>query len=164
MFTPFVFIAGLLIATKSAMLSAAVLVFAIPLLNERHRLFNLTWLKVKIILPIIVIAIILIFILVPVLEATGLWERFVWFYQKKGFIGIIFSGRDEFVINAMSAFQHFATLPEIVLGFGRSGLGLITKDSMEIDPIDMYFWFGVAGLFVFLLSATLFIPSFLPSR
>ena len=155
-FTPFVFIAGLLVATKSAMLSAAVLVFLIPLFNERHRLLNLTWLKVKMILPVLLVAVMLVLVLVPVLEATGLWERFVWFYQKKGAIGIVMSGRDEFVINAVSAFQQFATLPEILFGFGRTGLGLITKDSMEIDPIDLYFWFGIAGLLMFLLLAVLF--------
>ena len=156
-FTPFVFIAGLLVATKSAMLSAAVLVFAIPLFNERHRLLNLTWLKVKMILPMLLVVVLLVLVLVPVLEATGLWERFVWFYQKKGIIGIVMSGRDEFVINAMSAFQQFATLSEMLFGFGRTGFGLITKDSMEIDPIDMYFWFGIAGLIMFLLLAVLFL-------
>jgi hypothetical protein len=156
-FAPLVFIAGLLVATKSAMLSAAVLVFAIPLFNERNRLLNLTWLKVKMMLPIILMGIILVFLLVPVLEATGLWERFVWFYQNKGVIGIIMSGRDEFVLNAMVVYQQFASLPEILFGFGRGGLGLITKDSMEIDPIDMYFWFGIAGALLFVLIFLVFI-------
>jgi hypothetical protein len=154
LFTPLVFIAGLLIATKSAMLSAMFLVFAIPLFNERNRLLNLTWLKVKMLMPIMLVGIILALVLVPVLEATGLWDRFLWFYQKKGVIGIVMSGRDEFVINALVAYQQFASIPEVLFGFGRSGLGLITKDSMEIDPIDMYFWFGIAGglLFIFLLT------------
>jgi len=156
-FTPLVFIAGLLIATKSAMLSAAFLVFAIPLANERNRLLNLTWLKIKMIMPILTVGVLLALVLVPILEATGLWERFVWFYQKKGIIGIVMSGRDEFVINAMLAFQQFASWSEIVFGFGRSGLGLITKDSMEIDPIDMYFWFGISGGVLFLLMITLFL-------
>jgi hypothetical protein len=156
-FSPLVFIAGLLVATKSAMLSAAVLVLAIPLFNERNRLLNLTWLKVKMILPVVLIGVVLTLVLVPILEATGLWERFVWFYQNKGILGIIMSGRDVFVMNAMTAFQQFASLTEILFGFGRGGLGLITKDSMEIDPIDMYLWFGIAGGVLFLLLMTLFI-------
>jgi len=155
-FTPLVFIAGVLVATKSAMLSAVFLVFAIPLFNERNRLLNLTWLKVKILLPIVLLGIVLLLVLVPVLEATGLWDRFAWFYQKKGVIGIIMSGRDEFVINAMVAFQQFASLSEILFGFGRGGLGLITKDSMEIDPIDLYLWFGIAGGMFFLFILVLF--------
>ena len=157
LFAPFVLLAGLLIATKSAMLSAAVLIFAIPLFNERNRLLNLTWLKVKMMLPILLVGVVLALVLVPLLEATGLWERFVWFYQKKGIIGIIMSGRDEYVINAMAAFQQYASMSEVLFGFGRGGLGLITKDSMEIDPIDMYFWFGIAGGFLFLFLFTLFI-------
>jgi len=156
LFSPFVLIAGLLIATKSAMLSAAVLIFAIPLFNERNRLLNLTWLKVKMMLPIILAGVVLALVLVPLLEATGLWERFVWFYQKKGVIGIIMSGRDEFVINALAVFQQYASLSEIIFGFGRGGLGLITKDSMEIDPIDVYFWFGIAGGLFFLFMLTIF--------
>lgn len=157
LFTPFVLLAGVLIATKSAMLSAAVLIFAIPLFNERNRLLNLTWLKVKMMLPILLVGVVLTLVLVPLLEATGLWERFVWFYQKKGIIGIIMSGRDEYVIHAMAAFQQYASMSEMLFGFGRGGLGLITKDSMEIDPIDMYFWFGIAGGFLFLFLLTLFI-------
>jgi len=157
LFAPIVMVSGVLIATKSAMLSAAVLIFAIPLFNERNKLLNLTWLKVKMMLPIILAGIVLTLVLVPLLEATGLWERFVWFYQKKGVVGIIMSGRDEFVINAMAAFQQYASLSEIIFGFGRGGLGLITKDSMEIDPIDMYFWFGIAGGLFFLFLLALFI-------
>jgi hypothetical protein len=127
-FVPLVFIAGLLIATKAAMLAAALLVFAIPLFNERNRLLNVTWLKVKMILPVVIVTIVLLFILVPVFQSTGLWERFVWFYQKKGVIGIILSGRDEFIIAALVVFQQFADLSQILLGFGRSGLGMFTKD------------------------------------
>jgi hypothetical protein len=156
LFVPFVFGAGLLVATKAAMLAAALLVFAIPLFNERNRLLNLTWLKVKMVLPVVLVSILLLFILVPIFQSTGLWERFLWFYQKKGVIGIILSGRDEFIISALVVFQQFADLSQIVLGFGRSGLGMITKDSMEVDPVDMYFWFGLAGLAMFLLLATVF--------
>jgi hypothetical protein len=164
-FAPFVFFAGLIIATKAAMLAAALLVFAIPLFNERNRLLNLTWLKVKMILPIVIVAIALMVILVPIFQSTGLWERFMWFYQKKGVIGIILSGRDEFIISALIAFQQFAELPQLLLGFGRSGLGLLTKDSMEVDPVDMYFWFGLAGLALFLLLATVFFRvSYLATR
>jgi hypothetical protein len=164
-FVPLVFIAGLLIATKAAMLAAALLVFAIPLFNERNRLLNVTWLKVKMILPVVIVTIVLLFILVPVFQSTGLWERFVWFYQKKGVIGIILSGRDEFIIAALVVFQQFADLSQILLGFGRSGLGMFTKDSMEVDPVDMYFWFGIAGLAMFMLLATVFFRvSYLATR
>ena len=148
---------GLLIATKAAMLAAALLIFAIPLVNERNRLLNLTWLKVKMLLPIVIVVIILLFILVPIFEATGLLNRFIWFYEKKGVIGIILSGRDEFIIAAIDAYMKFANITDIIFGFSKTGLGLITKSSMEIDPIDMYLWFGLAGLVLFLGYIAIFL-------
>jgi len=153
---PFILLMGLLIATKAAMLSGAVLIFAIPLFCERNRLLNLTWLKVKMILPIIVVGIVLAFVLVPIFEATGLWDRFMWFYQKKGFVGIIFSGRDEFVLAALDAYSYNATFTNVIFGFSKTGLGMVTKNAMEIDPIDMYFWYGLSGVILFIVYATLF--------
>jgi len=147
---------GLLIATKAAMLAAALLIFAIPLVNERNRLLNLTWLKVKMVFPLVIVGIILLFILVPIFEATGLLNRFMWFYEKKGIIGIILSGRDEFIIAALDAYMKFASITDIIFGFSKTGLGLITKNSMEIDPIDMYFWHGVAGILLLLTYVGVF--------
>lgn len=156
-FAPFTLLAGVLVATKSAMLAAMLLVFIIPLFNERNRLLNFTWLKVKMILPVVLLGVVLALLLVPMLETTGLWDRFLWFYQKKGIIGLVMSGRDEFVLNATIVYQQFADWFEIIFGFGFSGLSLITKGSMEIDPIDMYFWFGIAGFITFCVITLTFI-------
>lgn len=152
--TPTTIFFGLLIATKAAMLAGTLLVFIIPVLNERNRLFNLTWLKVKLLAPIIIVFILLMLFLVPILESTGLWGRLVWFYEKKGVLGLILSGRDEFIIAAVSAFDGFTSLSQVIFGLGRTGLGLFAKESIEVDPIDMYFWFGISGgvFFVFLLT------------
>jgi len=156
-FAPLVLLTGILIATKAAMLSAALLIFIIPIFNERNRLLNLTWLKVKMILPLIIVAVILAFILVPIFESTGLWGRFIWFYEKKGLIGIILSGRDDFIFAAMDAFMHHANLIDILFGFSKTGLGQITKNAMEIDPIDMYFWYGVSGIILFMAYLGVFL-------
>lgn len=148
---------GVLVATKAAMISSVLLVFAIPLLNERNRIFNLTWLKVKTAFPIIIVGTILAFILIPIFESTGLLGRFMWFYEKKGVIGIILSGRDEFIVTAMNAFMAHATWIDYIFGFSKTGLGLITKNAMEIDPIDMYLWHGLMGLFLFMLGSMTFL-------
>lgn len=155
LFSPIVLIAGLLVATKSAMLSAAVLVFVIPLFNERNRLLNITWLKVKMMFPILMVGSILMLVFIPILEAAGVWDRLVWFYQKKGIAGLILSGRDEFLMTSIAAYQQFASLPEILFGFGTT-LSLIGSKSIEIDPLDLYFWFGLSGFLLFLLLAILF--------
>ncbi|MEW6983287.1 O-antigen ligase family protein [Colwelliaceae bacterium 6471] len=148
---------GVLIATKAAMVASLILVFAIPLLNERNRLLNLTWLKVKTVLPLAVVGTILAFILIPIFETTGLLDRFMWFYHKKGVIGIILSGRDEFIITASELIMRFGNWTDIVFGYSKTGLGLFTKNAMEVDPIDMFLWHGIAGLILFLIYCTVFI-------
>lgn len=148
---------GLLIATKAAMLASVILIFTIPLLNERNRLLNITWLKIKTLIPIVIVSIVLAIILIPIFESTGLLGRFMWFYEKKGIIGIILSGRDEFIVTASNAFMQSAQWTDIFFGFSKTGLGLIAKNAMEIDPIDMYLWHGIAGLMLFLLCSTIFL-------
>ena len=90
-----------------AMVAGAILVFSIPLMNERKRLLNLTWLKLKLIMPIIIMAAILAVVLIPILESTGLLDRFMWFYKHKGVIGIVLSGRDEFVVHMVYIFEYY---------------------------------------------------------
>ena len=148
---------GVLIATKAAMLASVILVFLIPIFNERNRLFNLTWLKVRIVLPVLIFGIVLAVTLIPIFESTGLLGRFMWFYEKKGIIGIILSGRDEFILTAIELFQHYGHWSDYLFGFSKTGLGVFTKNSMEIDPIDLYFWHGLAGLVFFLLVSVVFL-------
>ena len=156
MLIPVIFSFGVLIATKAAMLASALLVIAIPLFNERNKLLNLTWFKVKLLVPTFVIVVFLIVYLIQILESVGIWYRLVWFYEKKGMLGIFLSGRDEFVAVAIDAFYQAASIPEIILGMGQTGLGELTKSSMEVDPIDMYFWFGILGLGFFAFIFTVF--------
>lgn len=148
---------GLLIATKAAMLAGLVISVLIPIVNERHRLFNLTWLKVKLSFPVFIMLGLLIIFLPPLLETTGILDRLMWFYQKKGFIGIILSGRDEFIIEAAAAYQQFANTIDVLFGFGRAGLGEVAKESMEVDPVDLYFWHGIPGIAYFLFVSCAFL-------
>lgn len=157
LFSLLTLVSGLLIATKAAMVAAVLLIFAIPLVNERNRLLNLTALKLKLIVPLVLLASILAVVLIPIFESTGLLNRFIWFYEKKGVIGIILSGRDEFIIAMMSIFERYANFADVVFGFSKTGLGLLTKNAMEIDPIDMYLWHGLFGLAFFLLNAIIFL-------
>ncbi|WP_181902152.1 O-antigen ligase family protein [Thalassotalea euphylliae] len=158
-------LSGLLIATKAAMMAAALLVFAIPLLNERHRILNLTPLKLKLIAPIALVGGTLAIVLIPIFESTGLLDRFIWFYEKKGVIGIILSGRDEFIINMMRVFEHYAIISDVIFGISKTGLGKLTKNAMEIDPIDMFLWHGLIGLTFFMVISVLFLRiSYLATR
>jgi hypothetical protein len=156
-FAPLAMACGLLVATKAAMLAGALMVFAIPLFNERQKLLNLTFLKLKMTLPVIAVGGILAIILIPIFEATGMLDRFTWFYQNKGLLGILLSGRDEFVINMMQVFERHAGLLDYIFGLSKTGLGTLTKNAMEIDPIDMYLWHGLPGLLFFIVNIIVFL-------
>ncbi len=165
LFAPIAMVFGLMIATKAAMLAGAVMVFAIPLFNERQRILNLTFLKVKMVGPLLVVGIVLALILIPIFEATGMMNRFIWFYNHKGILGILLSGRDEFVINMMHAIELYGNWADYIFGLSKTGLGEITKNAMEIDPIDMYLWHGIAGLVFFVINITIFLRvSYLAAR
>ncbi len=165
LFAPVTLVSGLLIATKAAMMAAALLVFAIPLMNERKKLLHLTPLKLKLVAPLIIVGATLAVVLIPIFESTGLLNRFIWFYEKKGVIGIILSGRDEFIINMMRVFEYYASITDVIFGLSKTGLGQLTKNAMEIDPIDMYLWHGLVGLGFFLLNVTVFLrTSYLATR
>jgi len=157
LFVPIMFSFGFLIATKAAMLTAAVLAFSIPMFNERNRLLNLTKLKFKLLAPVFLLIIFLIFTLVPILESIGIWYRFAWFYEKKGLIGIILSGRDEYIRVVGEGFYQFGDIAKTIFGMGRSGIGLFAKESVEVDPADMYFWFGSIGALFYVFLLTLYI-------
>tara|TARA_R110002167_G_scaffold366448_1_gene597384 strand:- start:5907 stop:7172 length:1266 start_codon:yes stop_codon:yes gene_type:complete len=146
MLAPFVVLSGALIATKAAMIAGLLLIFIIPLVNERQRLFRLTWLKISIFAPVIVMVSIIGVYLVPILEAAGIWARLVWFYEKKGVMGIILSGRNEFAAKTTESFYASTGIFEHIWGVGLSGLTKIERMTVEIEPIDLYFWFGIPGI------------------
>lgn len=146
MLAPITVISGVLIATKAAMIAGLLLIFIIPLVNERQRLFRLTWLKVSIFAPVVVMTGIIAVYIVPVLQATGLWARLVWFYEKKGVMGIILSGRNEFAVATTESFYATAGILDYIWGIGVSGLAKVERSTVEIEPIDLYFWFGLPGI------------------
>ena len=76
--------------------------------------------------------------------------------ESSSAIGIILSGRDEFIVSALDAFMRYANLADILFGLSKAGLGLINKNAMEIDPIDMYLWHGVFGILLFLTYLAMF--------
>jgi hypothetical protein len=139
---------GVLVATKTTMLASLILIFMIPIINERQNLYRITWLKLKILIPVLVLAVIAVVMIVEILESVGLWERMLWFYQKRGVIMIIWSNRDQFIIDMMQVYIHQSSLFEQVFGQGTSiGLRqLVGKASVEVDIVDTLIWFGFLGL------------------
>jgi hypothetical protein len=139
---------GILVATKTAMLSAFLLVFLIPIFNERELFFRFTWLKLKLFLPAVIIIITLIVFIIDFLEALGLYDKLQWVFSQKGVLGILWSGRDEYTQDLMNIYLNNSSVFQQVFGQGSGGVAehLPRKYSAEVDAIDSLVWFGFFGL------------------
>lgn len=139
---------GILVATKTTMLASMILVFIIPIVNERQNLYKFTWLKIKVFLPLALTSICVVIMIFDILESIGLLERIMFFYEKRGLIMIIWSGRDQFISDLMNAYIYNSNLLEQLFGQG-SAIGLkhiYGKSSAEVDFVDALTWFGFFGL------------------
>ncbi|QYJ74039.1 O-antigen ligase family protein [Shewanella sp. FJAT-52076] len=141
---------GLLVATKTTMLAAVLLVTFIPIVNERQHLFRLTWLKIKILSPFVLAVVALVILIADLLEAIGLYDRIVWFYEQRGLIGILWSGRDQFLSQMIHIYLAQSSLFEQIFGQGIfvGELHPFGKASAEVDTVDALMWFGFLGLTV----------------
>ena len=99
-----------------------------------------------------VLALVLAWQLPAILPHLPLSEKQQLVLQQQGAIGIVLSNRDLFVRdNWVFVEQYFPTWQHL-LGVGNAGLALYSsKPLAEIDPADLFIWFGVAGLAWYLL-------------
>ncbi|MFB0870641.1 hypothetical protein ACEU6N_15525 [Enterobacter hormaechei] len=138
---------SILLSTKTAMIASLAMVAVWFFVRYRS-------LSVKYLIPAAIVAIFaLIFIINPDINLSGAkWTQFVYIYENGGITRLIFSGRDEFVDAAWRMMQGndaFIT-GEYFFGFTKEYLEFQRiKSSVEIDLIDMYLWFGVAGVVFF---------------
>ncbi|WP_462164575.1 O-antigen ligase family protein [Pseudoalteromonas xiamenensis] len=146
----FTVLCGLLVATKTAMLAAILLVFVIPLANERERFFKMTALKLYMLVPMIVGVGVIALLINDLLQALGLYDRFMWILSQKGILGIILSGRDEYARELFVVYIDYLDFWQQAVGVGTAGIAefLPIKYSAEIDAIDVLAYFGFLGLII----------------
>jgi hypothetical protein len=128
----------------------------VPIVNERQKLYQLTLLKFKIFTPIIVLAIIVIILIIDLLQSLGLYDRFIWLYNKGGLLGMILSGREVMVAKNVEILLQSSTLFEQLFGQGEA-LSLKRADSSattEVDGVDIFIFFGV---FTFLIVFSFYV-------
>ena len=67
-------------------------------------------------------------------------------YQQNGLLGLLLSSRDLFVAdNLLVAERHFSEWHRL-FGIGTTGLDLYSSKALaEIDPADVFIWFGLPG-------------------
>lgn len=135
---------ALLLATKTAVMATLVILFS--------------WIcgKTSKVAMIFIAAILgvatyyLISVFVSDIISSGQFQRLIWMYQTGGITRAILSDRDNFVYNAFISSHDSGFTLGFLSGFGRDYFNEIKiKSSVEMDIIDLYLWFGVAGIYFF---------------
>jgi hypothetical protein len=81
----------------------------------------------------------------------------MFFYEKDGLLGVIFSARDKYASQITTIFVQNFGLFGHVFGIGAAGVEqYLAKYSAEIDLYDIYIWYGVLGIIIYFM--TLFFP------
>lgn len=144
-----VFIMGLAIGTKSAIIGALILISLVGVLGGRKKIFTPATSGI-----ILFLAAGLVFVIIKaqdILVAANLWDKFVHIYESRGLLGLIFSNRNVHLAESFLALTNLDSVGVFIFGLGQHGLEEHTgKGSIEMDPFDLYFWFGFAGIMVFI--------------
>ncbi|RUO62612.1 O-antigen ligase family protein [Pseudidiomarina insulisalsae] len=143
---------GAAIATKTAMLASLLLVFLVPLINEREHLFKFTKLKLALLGPFLIVTFGVVLFIEAVLTSIGLWEKFTWIIAEKGVLTLIVSGRDEKASQLLAYFEQYASVWDYLWGIGASGITHFEPIfyGAEVDPVDIFIWFGFTGVLIVL--------------
>ncbi|MFC3033106.1 hypothetical protein ACFOEE_11285 [Pseudoalteromonas fenneropenaei] len=160
-------LAGVAVATKTALLATFLIIFLVPIFNERERFLSLTKLKFAMFAPALALTSVFVIMIVDFLNALGLYDKFVWVLDQKGVLGIILSGRDLYAKEILQVYFYQLELWQQVIGVSSAGIAqfIHIKYSAEIDSVDILAWFGVVGLFICLsLHLYLFIKAWVQFR
>lgn len=158
---------GFLISTKTAMLSTLVLVTMVPVVLEGKRLFLLNNMTSLIFISALTIILSQAFFLYEAFTGTLIFDRLAYFYQKTGLWGLIFSGRTEFLASMWGYYDKDLSVFSLVFGKGVSYFAAVTKYSVELDFVDMFFWHGLVGVgvivYIFMLLTSYSVKNFFDS-
>jgi len=143
---------GLAIATKTAIISAIILSFGVPMLlndpGKRPYFVGKFFLLAAV--PVSVVYWLLGDSLFPIAE--NLVGRISDVHQKQGLIGVILSSRDVYLADLWRV--SFSGVPDLevavaaVFGHGVSYFADVVKYSSEMDFADVFFWNGLLGVLV----------------
>jgi len=138
--------------TKTGIGGVLLLALLIPLLQSKVYWQGYSRLIAISMLLLSLLGVLLLWQLPSVLQTLGMGQKLLWVYQQQGLLGVILSSRDQYALQnwqlATSYFQHW----HLLSGIGVTGLELYTaKPLAELDPVDLFIWYGGLGLGFFLL-------------
>jgi hypothetical protein len=138
--------------TKTGIGGVLLLAVLIPLLQSKAYWQRYSRLIAVSLALLTVLGVLLLWQLPLILETLGIGQKLLWVYQQQGVLGVILSSRDQYASQnwqlATSYFQHW----HLLSGIGVTGLELYTsKPLAELDPVDLFIWYGGFGLGFFVL-------------
>lgn len=147
---------GVSVATKTAILSSFLIVFFIPIVNERGRLYKLTLLKVKLFTPLILIILFVFISIIEVLQSLGLYDRMMYIYNERGLLTMVLSGRNLMIADTLDIVTQNSNLFEQVFGQGQA-LSLKRLDGSAITEVDSFDTYVLYGIFCFIIVFSFYI-------
>lgn len=138
--------------TKTGNAGVLLLAGLIPLLAARQRWIRHRRLLIAVAGSAGAMLVILLWSLPALLTVLPLSQKLQMVLQQQGIIGLLLSNRDLFVAENWQFVERHFPLWQQLFGIGNTGLQLYSsKPLAEIDPADLFIWFGLPGLAAYLL-------------
>jgi hypothetical protein len=150
---------ALLLLTKTGLFGCLILVLLIPNLFMTRQF----WQQKKTILLATVVVLLLLLLLivlnfVAILQALGIYHKLQFVYQQRGISGVLLSSRDFYASQIWASVQQQYADWQTWLGVGQGGIALqLKKYFAELDWFDLFVFYGVAGISVFIATFSVFI-------
>lgn len=133
--------------TKTGNAGVLLLAIFIPLLQARAHWLPYRRLIQPALLAGVTLLLLLAWQLPAILPYLPLSEKQQFVLAQQGAIGIVLSNRDLFVAENWFYVTRYFPDWQPLIGIGNAGLALYSsKPLAEIDPADLFIWFGIAGL------------------
>ncbi|MBU1438205.1 MAG: O-antigen ligase family protein [Gammaproteobacteria bacterium] len=138
--------------TKTGIAGVLLLAILIPLLQSKHHWQRFSrWIGV-VVLSGVVLTLVMLWQLPLILETLGIGQKLLWVYQQQGVLGVILSSRDLYAAQNWQLAVQYYDQWHLLSGIGVTGLELYTAKPMaELDPVDLFIWYGGLGLAYFML-------------
>jgi len=133
---------GLSIGTKSVILFSLFVVFVIPFFNFRKKIISFKAFALIVVAILLMIAI--LFFLYNWLDTFRVGQRLLFKFSKFSIVDMVFSGRNIWATQVYERISDADGVIPLFFGYGSVALeGIIGKASLEIDPIDIFLYFGI---------------------
>lgn len=149
---------ALLLLTKTGLFGCLILVLLIPVLFMTKPF----WQQKKSILLVIVLVLLLLLVLIvlnfaAIMHTLGIYNKLQFVYQQRGISGVLLSSRDFYASQIWASVQQHYASWQTWLGVGQGGSALqLKKYFAELDWFDLFVFYGVAGISVFIATFSVF--------